>query len=281
MQKNSLIDKLKKRKEMQQDISRLLESKEYDKVFERYGPEVYRKTIPPKVKRAEIQELLKQGRYEDIRRRYGEKTYKYYLVNMTKVDVEMETGSKVKGNIEQIKYWFKIKFAPILLSLELLATPPIIVKAIDDGYTKNTNNNAIEYSEEIKEYNEHIEKYAEEIRNLNLTDRQIFVKLIYDLWREIDGYKTPKKYDVSRYYRLSVYEEHIGQCRHFSDHIAAILNAINKKYNARSLYVRVKPNEYHYMDIERRMLETDNNNNNGFRSPLIEDILRKPCSNCG
>ena len=191
---------------------------------------------------------------------------------MRKIDEQTETGRKLKRNMEYIKFWFKIKFAPIVLSIGLLSpTIPVMVSITSRNLQRQ---NSIEYSEEIEKYNESIDAYVEKIRQLNLTDRQIFVKLMYDLWKEIDGYKTPEKYDVLGYHRLSVKFEKIGECRNFSDDLVAKLNAINPEYHARNLVVRLQSSEYQLMDIERKILECDATNNDESHNSFVEAVLR-------
>lgn len=280
---SNIIDRFKAVKNQKLDIAQLLKHKDYKRIYEKYGPKVYRSVIPPKIKKAEINALLKQGRYEDIYIKFGKKVYNSYLIQMRKNDVQTETGSKYKGSLEEFKYWLKIKFAPILLSTGLLfsSSMPVLISATAQSIKRE---NEIEYSKELEEYNEHIKEYAKEIQSLNLTDTQIFVKLMYDLWRNIDGYKTPEKYDQIGIERLSVEYEKVGVCRNFADDLVAKLNAINPEYNARTLNVYMSKSEYEYIDIERNELEIlddGENNINSFGKLLAETLVRKSCcSSC-
>lgn len=295
MLKNQLIEKLKKRKEKKQDIKQLLKMKKYEDIYIKYGQKAYIKATPYKVKKKDMQELFEQGRYEDIYIKYGEKIYNSYLTYMREVDVQTETGSKFKGFIEMFKYWLKIELAPLLLSVGLLSASgmPVVLATTSEGVRRE---NEIKYSKEIEEYNHSIEAYAKEIKELNLTDTQIFVKLMYDLWNDIEGYKTPEKYDDIGVFRLSVEKENIGVCRNFSDDLAARLNAINPKYNARTLGVYMSgDSEYKFAKIERNIVESGNEsenenkeesdkegeNANNDENFFKKEILRKSCCYCG
>lgn len=273
-----ILDKLKELKKKYEDIQQLARVEKYNEIFEKYGREVYIRVIPPKVMRTEIQGLLEQGRYEDIYRKFGEKVYNSYLIQMRKNDVQTETGSKYKGSIEEFKYWLKIKFAPIFLSAGLLfsSSMPMLISATVQSIKRE---NEIEYSDELEEYNQHIKEYAKEIQSLNLTDTQIFVKLMYDLWENIEGYKTPEKYDGFGIFRLAVEEEKVGVCRNFADDLVAKLNAINPDYNARNLTVYLSKKEYQFVDIERNNLEIDNpDKKENLKDVLRNELIRKSYS---
>lgn len=240
------IDEFLRSEERGGDVIRLLENKKYDEIFVKYGQNIYLKTVPYKVREKDVKNLFEQGRYEDIYLKHGSNKYEKYLDKMREIDVLTETGSKTKGVIERIKYWFKIKFAPLLLSAGLaVASTPFTTSL---GVNAIEIENAIEYAEKIEEYDEYIQKYAKKIKNMNLTDTQIFVKVIYDMWKEIKGYAVPEN-EIIGYLRLTLGIEGIGVCRNFADDITAKLNAINPDYNARNLVVYMKDNEYYLADI--------------------------------
>lgn len=90
---------------------------------------------------------------------------------------------------------------------------------------------------------------------MNLTDIQIFMKVIKDMWTEIDRYASPK-HEIMGLGRLSLEDEKIGVCRNFADHITAQLNAINPDYNARNLVVYMSGG-YSIANIERNILENN------------------------
>lgn len=272
----NIIDKLKETKNQYKDIKQLLKDKKYDEIFEKYGREIYARVIPPKVKKAEIKRLLEKGRYEDIYRKFGEKVYNSHLIQMRKNDVQTETGSKYKGSIEEFKYWLKIKFAPILLSAGLLfsSSMPVLISTTAQSIKRE---NEIEYSEEIEEYNEHLKEYAKEIQSLNLTDTQIFVKLMYDLLNEIEDYRTPKKYYAYGIDGMAVEKEKVGLPINVSANLADKLNAINPDFKAKSLPVYLSKTKNRFSDTEEIKQETDKNDNN-IKNTIRDTIIRELCS---
>ena len=223
-------------KERKEDVKKLLKSKQYDKIFERYGRTIYKISVPGRYKNKDIKNLLKQQRFEDIYRKYGYTIYNRYINKMEAYDVFYETGSKPKSILKRIKNAFLRKMVPYTLSAGIL---------LPAGLTADIETqkliNSVKYEKEIENYNDKIEKYAKEINSMKLTDIQIFMKIIDDMWKEIDGYAFPKN-EIEGYLRLTLDNEKIGVCRNFADDITAKLNAINPEYHARNLCPQVSLN---------------------------------------
>jgi hypothetical protein len=244
-----------KTEERYNQIMDLRKAKEYDQIFEKYGQNLYNIAVPNSYKRKDIENLLIDGRFEDIYRRYGEAIYNSYIDEMQEMDIYNETGSKPKSILNRIKNTFLHRVAPILLSAAI-TVPSVTVATIEKCTSDIKKENSIEYMQEIETYNKKISNYANEINSMNLTDIQIFMKVMNDLWSEIDGYGTPET-DIQGYYRLSLDSDKRGVCRHMADDVTAKLNAINPEYNARNIIVYLDANEYHLANIERNII--DNN----------------------
>lgn len=242
-------------KERLKDVLALRKSKEYDKIFETYGQTIFNMATPRKYKEAEAKEMFQEGRWEDIYRKYGKDMYDKYLYKMQQQEVYNETGSKPRSILNRIKNVFIHRVAPIALSAALL-TPPVVGatmgKLIEDEKAKNT----VTYAEELEKYNNKIETYAEKIRAMNLDDTQVFMKVMADMWNEIDGYKTATNEPMGLY-RLSLDFDGVGVCRNFADDITAKLNEINPDYNARNIVVYMNDNEYNLANIKRTILESN------------------------
>ena len=254
MHKRKIIEQVLRTKERYKDVKLLLKKKNYDEIFTKYGQNIYSKSVPYKVRKKDADNLFEQGRYEEIFRKHGYIKYENYLEKMREIDVLTETGSKPKATIERIKYWFKIKFAPFLLSaaLSITAAPA----SLSVGFEDVKNRNSIEYAEDIEKYNEYIKNYAQKIKDMNLTDTQIFIKVIDDMWKEIKGYAEPQN-EVIGHYRLTLQNEGIGVCKNFADDMTAKLNEINPEYNARNLVVYMSDDDYYMADIERNIIDTE------------------------
>ena len=142
-----------------------------------------------------------------------------------------------------------------MLSTALL-TPPVAGGTLDFMSKQEKAKNATEYAEEIEGYNKKINEYAKEIQSMNLDDLQIFMKVMSDMWSEIDGYATAETEPLG-FSRLALYIDKVGVCRNFADDITAKLNAINPEYNARNIVVYMSGEEYNLANIDRNIIETN------------------------
>lgn len=142
--------------------------------------------------------------------------------------------------------------------------------------------NSITYAEEISSYDKKIQEYAKQINKLNLTDLQIIMKVMNDMWKSIAGYGEPKK-DIVGFQRLDFLEENgIGVCRNMADDVCAKINVINPKYNARILSVKMEMDIPIYINnignSKRPSSEnnsssnSENTNENDFMYNLIVDL---------
>lgn len=124
------------------------------------------------------------------------------------------------------------------------------------NYIYESNKN--EYQAEIDEYNEKISSYAQEVKKLNLSDIQIFMKTMDDMWKSIKGYGNPEK-DIMFFEELDFLEDNNqGVCRNMATDIAKKLNEINPKYNARTIAVLMgHDGEYNIAEIERTVIESN------------------------
>lgn len=94
---------------------------------------------------------------------------------------------------------------------------------------------------------------------MNLTDLQTVMKVMDDMWENIDGYGEPK-IDSPYFPRLDMTEGGVGVCRNMADDVTSKLNAINPEYNARNLSVYLDSEEltsegFSMADIKRNILE--------------------------
>ena len=89
-----------------------------------------------------------------------------------------------------------------------------------------------------------------------LSDIQIFMKVMDDMWGSIQGYKTPEK-DIHGFLELDLAnEDGYGVCRNMASDVARKLQEINPDYNARTIAVYIEDG-FKIADIERTVLETN------------------------
>ncbi len=250
-------EEIKKIKRTDKDqIKALKKAKKYEELYDKYGSDIFLENASGKYKKQDAEKLFKEGRYTDLYEKYGEAIYKKYMYKIMAQDVYNETGSKPKSVFNRIKNVIAHRIAPVALST-LLIGPPVLGTEMGFFIENQRRGNEVEYAERIETYNKNINEYAEQIRGMNLTDTQIFMKLMDDMWKQIDGYKHPDEPDIAGYYRLTLQNENIGVCRHFADDMTAKLNAINPEYNARNIVVFMSDNEYHFANIKRNVIESN------------------------
>lgn len=243
---------MKEEKRIKKEVKKLAKEKKYNEIYEQYGTKWFRKYVSHQYKKEDIKKLEKEGKFFDIYHRYGEEELDYSEIY--KRDIEMETGKK-PNLFQRIKEYRRkgIEFFKIAL-LTLGFDSTILI-----GYTATSSdiekfNNGITYKKEIKEYDEKIEKYANEVKEMNLNDIEIIMKVTNDMWENIYAYGNPQM-DVHGYLCLDMQEDGIGVCRNMADDIANKLNKINPDYNARFIsgyfdYSNLEPNT-----IQSRIIE--------------------------
>ncbi|MBP3256011.1 MAG: hypothetical protein J6M60_05940 [Clostridia bacterium] len=242
------------KKEEKIRIKELKKQGKYNEIYAEYGSKVYKKNTPRKVKNADIELLIKEKQFQYIKEKYGENTYidvlirEYFReINESKVSGWNKFVAKAKGR------WWDLKNAcRFAVPITLLLIPPggtgMLLKASED----NINENRINYAAEIETYNNKIEEYAKEVKSMDLSDIQTFMKVMDDMWKSIDGFGTPAK-DIQGFYELDLAsEDGYGVCRNMASDVAKKLNAINPEYNARTITVKMQDGgSYRMANIER------------------------------
>lgn len=273
-------------KEDKMNIRKLVKEKEYDRVYKLYGTDVYLKVAPGRHQRKDIKELINDGRFYEIYEKYGEDIYAKYEKAIMRADVRNEVGIK-PGFInclflEKLKRQMKvIKTISFALGVSLAAIPGVVMGLS----TVTMNENELAYESLIEEYDKEIEEYANYINGLGLNDLEIIVKVMNDMWSNIDGYKNPAEtYDSIGFNRLALYNDGYGVCRNMADDFTARMNAINPDYEACNLNVYI--NSAHTNNIERTIIQTNEtvevSTNESRKEPLIDitDIFGNHMVSC-
>lgn len=210
------------------------------------------KRAKKKESKRELKKLIHEGKYEDIYRKYGEKTYNELLPKVMYNEIKNTQSLfsairwKVKENAKRLAK--KIGLTVIFAGTGVSAVFSHEAKQI-------TDENAKIYEYEIEKYNEKIEDYASKIKKMGLTDIQTFMKVMDDMWKNIDGYGTPAK-DIHGFYELDLVDENgYGVCRNMASDVAKKLNKINPEYNARKMTVYMSEGDIDLANIERNFLE--------------------------
>lgn len=242
-------------KEDKQKIKELKKEGKYEEIFLIYGSKIYKKNIPNKYKQNELRKLAKEGRYEAIYNKYGESIYNTYLIK-----AQYDEIKEVKGNfraaIWKTSAQIRNTLARMGIQLAIIAPSALMIGAPIMNQ-KDIQENSVKYEEEIGAYDEKISAYAEEIKALNLDDTQTIMKVVEDMWENIQGYADPSK-DIPGYLELDLAtEEGYGVCRNMASDVARKLNKINPEYNARTMNVKMESGKYEFADIERKIIEVN------------------------
>lgn len=239
-------------KEQLDVIRKLKKEKKYDDIFTLYGRSAYLFHTPSKYIKKDIKKLLKKGNFEDIYSKYGATSYNGNLSKMQAIDIYTETNSHGKSFLSKTKNGIVKKVLPALIvgGISFSTIPYVMFPVLSDTLIKE---NARVYAEEIVSYNARINDYAKQFENLNLSDIQVIMKVMDDMWKDIKGYGNPQK-DIYGYGRLDLEPGGVGVCRNMADDVAAKLNVINPEYNARTLTVIAdEEKKYTIANIERNV----------------------------
>lgn len=236
-------------KDSKEKIKKLKSEQKYDEIFAEFGSKAYVKNTPAKIKKAELKKFKKERRYEDIFNKYGKSEYNKILVKAMYEEI------KEIGGFRKAFLWKMKRFALRGASLSLAAVASFSI-LLPMSTQKTYEENAIEYAEEIETYNKKIDDYASHVNSMNLSDIQIFMKVMDDMWGSIQGYKKPEK-DISGFLELDLAtEDGYGVCRNMASDIARKLQEINPDYNARTIAVYMDEG-YRIADIERTVIQDD------------------------
>lgn len=273
------------------DIIQLMKEKKYDEIYQKYGRETYLRVVSNKHQIRDIDKLMDEGRFFELYEKYGEKIYRDYLREMKKVDVENELEIKFKFNnylfFENMTQNLKIirnQAAKVMLGLTIVSGG--FSTMISSQYDQVIENNSKVYQSEIKDYDEEIKTYAEHINSMNLSDLEIIMKVMNDMWNSIDGYKIPDMYDAIGYPRLALYMDGYGVCRNMADDFTARMNAINPNYEACNLNVYLK--EAKINNIRRTTLvnynsiadNSEQEENIDYKSEIISNLTGNHMVSC-
>lgn len=262
------------KKEDRKNIRKLLKEKQYDRIYKLYGTNTYLRVSPGSHVRKDIKSLMDDGRYFELYEKYGEDIYSKYEKRIMRADIRNEVGIK-PGFIncvffEKLKRNLKtVKTMAFTLGLIAAITPGLFI-----GLSEMViNDNEIIYESLIDEYDKEIEEYADYINSLGLTDLEIIVKVMNDMWFNIDGYKNPEEaYDSVGFNRLALYNDGYGVCRNMADDFTARINAINPNYEACNLSVYIADADFN--NIQRTILETnetvESTDPKEIKEPLID-----------
>lgn len=240
-------------KETKNKIKQLRKQKKYDEIFINYGRKEYIKNTPRSYQKKEIRKLKNEGRYEDVFCKYGENEYNELLLHARTQEIK-----EAKGFLKAYSWGClqRIKMLMIYIVSVFLGTSALVMNSAQ----MLINENGVKYEKEIEDYNENVDKYAEKVKKMQLNDLQIIMKVMDDMWNNIQGYGVPQK-DIFGYMELDLAtKDGYGVCRNMASDIAKKLNQINPKYNARTINVTiVAEGNYYLADIETKELGLNEN----------------------
>lgn len=260
------------------DLKSLCAEKRYEDIYLLYGGEVYRKKTPISYQMRDIMKLLREERYYAIYEKYGDTIYSGLLPYIKNCDIKNEIGynpafreikAKIKASI------LSVVVVCLILNTVADATFIGILSSKKDEYKGDEETIAI-----LDEYDESLNAYAEYINGLKLSDLDVIVKVMSDMWDNIYGYnENVEGYsNDSNYSRLAIYTYGYGVCRHMADDFTARMNAINPEYNAYNMTVYMR-DDLELNDIERFWFPSELPEGEEEAYPVIMDFIRSKVGN--
>ncbi len=201
-------------------------------------------------KRQDIKKLSKEGKFLDIYNKYG-----YFPIKAYNADILNEKG---KTSIFQVtKNIPKKQIINTILYFYFMSQ----LFKFSYGYTllnMNVYMNEQKYKEIIEDYNKKLEENAKEIKKENYTEIELFMKIMNDMHQRMKGYGDPK-IDATGFLGLDLlYEDTEALCRNMAQYVAEQLNAIDSNYNARTITVNMKYNDFEFNNMEIKQVIDDN-----------------------
>lgn len=229
-------------KEEKRIIKQLKKEKNYEEIFYRFGQKAYNKYADKEYQKFDLEKLKKEGKYEAIYLRYGSHKYNKLLRDIKQEEIEAECG---KFSIDAIKNRIKVMLGMSLsaLGIATAGTAALVGNTIYQS-EKIKSQNEEEYKDLIEAYTERIDQYAEHINEMGLTDLEIFMKTIDDVYKSSIGYGTAN-INIEGYFGIDLeIPKGTGVCLNLEENIERKLNAIDEDYNARLCAVYSKHGDF-------------------------------------
>lgn len=242
--------------------------KEFEKIYIKYGSKLYSKYVPRKYRNKDIKNLIKNGRFLELYNKHGEKEFEKHQYEIRRLDIQNETGSKAKSYLDSAQKVLKEKAIPAILTVGI-ATPGYMTM----GAEHQKKQEEVEYGAEIQEYIDEVNEYGTKIKSYNLNDLQNIMKVMNDMWENIAGYGNPNIDLISCMGLAMGTEEATGVCRHMADDMARKLNAIDEKYNARTITIYTDGNGYELANIKQKIVKEEEENNSILSEDQMEILV--------
>lgn len=175
-----------------------------------------------------IRNLAIAKNYDEIYKRYGKNIYDLFYYCRYINDVQYEGGNTKLAKFKQNFKYITIPTASIIFCF--FASMPFYQLIYKNNIKK-------ENIENINKYEEYVQKYIESENFEELTDLEIFMKVMNKQHQEMK-YGSPEL-NLFGYFRLDVVNG-VGVCRNLADDLAYRLNQINPDYNAKMIAIHIE-----------------------------------------
>lgn len=267
-----------KEKEIKREVKLLAKQKEFERIYQEYGPAYFREYVSRKYKKEDIAKLRQEGKYLDIYVKYG-KTYK----EVYRKDIENELGRKSTLPERVLNKNFALRQVEKLK--KGLRSTIIYVVTTFSSFTMSCSGmaelekviNSQKYAKEIDEYENEIKEYAKKFNIHTQSDMEIIMRLMKDMHETMIGYGEPK-IDAVGYWGMDVMDENgIGVCRNMAGNFVDKLNEINPEYNARIVSLYAEFGELEESIIEHNIIHGNTRINiiGNIKSIYIDGQLTK------
>ena len=213
-----------------------------------------------KYQKERMKKLYREGKDDLIFHEFGIKTNKYNFIQFlnfvqnddpnslvdrfgTIVDNEFHSISamfndeKLLTGATRAISWATKRVLMNIIGFSLLASP----FAIPYAAYLNIDENEVAYASQIEDYNKYNEEYAAQFKEQDLTELQLIMKVMDDMWSRMKGYGEPE-INAYGFYELDTgRDDGVGVCRNIASDFAKKMNEINPDFNARTIYVTMDP----------------------------------------
>ena len=213
-----------------------------------------------KYQKERMKKLYREGKDDLIFHEFGIKTNKYNFIQFlnfvqnddpnslvdrfgTIVDNEfhsisaMFSDEKLLTGATRAISWATKRVLMNIIGFSLLASPfaiPYVSYLMIDE-------NKVAYASQIEDYNKYNEEYAAQFEGKDLTELEIIMKVMDDMWSRMKGYGEPE-INAYGFYELDTgRDDGVGVCRNIASDFAKKMNEINPNFNARTIYVTMDP----------------------------------------
>ncbi len=290
----------KKYKKM--DIEKLLEEGRYEDIYLKYGEKAYNKILF-KVMYKEIRE--NKGQREANIWKYKVRIQRFLkaLGFTTVLGLSVATGGKNNENFQNVTTEISSSIDELSIKVQndwkelidddnrFISKDNIFIQGIYIPlelvsyfylfcifYNLSNQLELAMCKQKVEEYLQQVKKYGKSVKRMNLSNIQIFMKVMEDMWKNIQGFKPPKLFSGKNAMMDLVLatKDGYGVCKNMALYVARRLNEINPDFNARvaEVYVPINYKGYKKANIKTKVIKDPLKNMNELKLKVYDRVTK-------